>query len=306
MSKIYPIGGGKGGIGKSFTTANLGALLAKKGYKVVLVDLDLGGSNLHTFFGLKGLKVGINNFLNKTIDKLDQAAVPTGVPNLSVITSTNCSIEIANLFNTQKRKIINGIRKLPYDYILMDLGAGTNFNTLDFFLTSNEGVFICTTEPTSVENSFRFIKAIYLRKLKQILKQPAFNSILKKVKENSNDVVESEDIIKTIAQHDPEKEQELQSRLSEFKFKFILNQFRKHNDVMLGGKIEKVCNRHFLSKFQFLGSVDYDSRVHDSIFSKKLFVDKYPYTAAAVDLHNISKLICGEIEEGIPLSSKVL
>jgi len=49
MPRIYPIGGGKGGVGKSFITANLGALLAKQGKRVVLVDLDLGGSNLHTF-----------------------------------------------------------------------------------------------------------------------------------------------------------------------------------------------------------------------------------------------------------------
>ena len=48
MAEIYPIGGGKGGVGKSFITASLGALIAKWGKKVVLIDLDLGASNLHT------------------------------------------------------------------------------------------------------------------------------------------------------------------------------------------------------------------------------------------------------------------
>jgi flagellar biosynthesis protein FlhG len=64
MPEIYSIGGAKGGVGKSFIVASLGTLLAKQGKKVVLVDLDLGASNLHTFFGIKNPKSGIDGFLN--------------------------------------------------------------------------------------------------------------------------------------------------------------------------------------------------------------------------------------------------
>ena len=142
MPEIYPIGGGKGGVGKSFIVASLGALFARQGNKVVLVDLDLGGSNLHTFLGIKNPKNGIDSFLNKKVKALEQVAVPTYVPNLFIISSLHCSIEIANLFHTQKQKIIKAIKKLPFDYILLDLGAGTNFNTLDFFLTSKNGILI--------------------------------------------------------------------------------------------------------------------------------------------------------------------
>jgi MinD-like ATPase involved in chromosome partitioning or flagellar assembly len=53
VARIIPVGGGKGGIGKSFVTANLGSLLAGRGEQVAVVDLDLGGPNLHTFFGLE-------------------------------------------------------------------------------------------------------------------------------------------------------------------------------------------------------------------------------------------------------------
>lgn len=53
MPQIFPIAGGKGGVGKSFISANLGTLMAKYGYRVALIDLDLGASNLHTFLGVK-------------------------------------------------------------------------------------------------------------------------------------------------------------------------------------------------------------------------------------------------------------
>ena len=52
--QVWSVGGGKGGIGKSLITAALGYQLARIGRKVVLVDADLGGANLHTCLGLAG------------------------------------------------------------------------------------------------------------------------------------------------------------------------------------------------------------------------------------------------------------
>ncbi len=133
MSYIFPIGGGKGGIGKTFIASNIGAIFAKQGKSVVLVDLDLGGSNLHTFFGIKGVNAGLHSFLNKSQTELSRVVESTRIPNLSIISSMNCSIEIPNLFHAQKLKIIRAIQNLPFDIVILDLGAGTNSNILDFF-----------------------------------------------------------------------------------------------------------------------------------------------------------------------------
>jgi flagellar biosynthesis protein FlhG len=305
MSQIYPIGGGKGGVGKSFITASLGALLAKWGNKVVLIDLDLGGSNLHTLLGINHQQGGINRFLDKTVKNLENAAVSTSIQNLFFIGSSMCSMEVANLLHAHKLKIINAIRKLSFDYILLDLGTGTNFNTLDFFLTSNQGIFICTPEPTAIENSFRFVKAAYLRKLKQTVKRHSFNSAVKKAVIPSNhEAIASPDIIEIVLKHDPDRENFLRNSLSEFKFKFILNQFRKNLDATIGYKIEELCNRHFYSNFQFLGNVGYDVRIHDSVLSKKIFTHKYPYTPPAIDMKKITEKIMNN-RPSVSLTGKI-
>lgn len=292
MTEIYPIAGGKGGVGKSFITASVGALIAKWGKKVVLVDLDLGASNLHTLLGIKSPKIGLNSFLNKTTDNLESVAVSTMIPNLFFISSYHCSMEIANLYHAHKLKIMKAIRRLPFDYILLDLGTGTNFNTLDFFLISREGILICTPEPTSIENSFRFIKAAYFRILKQILKQPSLHSAMQdSTTEVPGTTTSVHDIIQILLKYHPDKETYLKDTLGKFNFKFILNQFRKNIDPTLGNKIEAVCNRHFYSDFQFLGNVRYDERVHDALFSKTLYVQKYPHTPSCADLNNIAEKI---------------
>ena len=80
--------------------------------------------------------------------------MPTDIPNLHFISARHCGVEAANIYTTQKQKIIRALKKLDYDYVLMDLGAGTNFNMLDFFLTSGQGICVLTSEPTSIENTF--------------------------------------------------------------------------------------------------------------------------------------------------------
>ncbi len=292
MPIIYPIGGGKGGVGKSFISASLGALIAKRGKTVALIDLDLGASNLHTFLGMPAPTVGLDRFLDKSAPDLENAAVPARITNLFIISSCNCSMEIANLFYAQKIKLINAIQKLPFDYVLIDLGAGTNFNTLDFFLTSSKGVFVCTPEPTSIENTFRFIKAAYLRKLKRLIKQHDFNAQVKTaVLGSDSSVLRAQEIFETVVKYDPDKESFLKERIGRFEFKLILNQFRKSADAELGEKITTVCNRHFYSPFEFWGRVDFDERVIDSIYARKLYIENYPDTTTALKLRQIAELL---------------
>jgi flagellar biosynthesis protein FlhG len=289
-NQILPIGGGKGGAGKSFISAGLGALLAKQRKRVVLVDLDLGASNLHTMVGLKPPDNGLHRFMDKSTADLEETAVPTLIPNLFLISSAQCSMEVANLYYQQKMRIIKALQTLPYDFVLLDLGAGTSFNTLDFFLTSHLGIMVFTPEPTSVENTIRFIRTVYLRKLKLLIKKHSFHAAVKESVELAHQgELNTPDVIDRVLKYDPEKEALLRSSLAQFRFSMVLNQFRKTNDATLGEKLKIVCSRHFYSDFEFLGNIGYDDRVHDSINLKKLYVNKYPYTETATDLKGITR-----------------
>jgi flagellar biosynthesis protein FlhG len=231
-------------------------------------------------------------FFDKTVQQLEKTVVPTHNENLAFVSSCHCHMEIANLIYAQKVKLINAIKSLPYDFVFMDLGAGTNFNTLDFFLTGEKGIIVCTPEPTSIENAFRFIRAAYLRRLRQLIKKHPFDTRVKTaVLDKGAKVGSSQEIMELVKNYDPGKEAFLKDRIGRFQFKIVLNQFRRNTDPSLGEKIKIVCNRHFYSPFEILGRVVYDERIVDSISARKLFVQQYPGSSAVGQLQQVAQLL---------------
>ncbi len=299
MKHIYSIGGGKGGSGKSFIAASLGILLAKQGKKVLLVDLDLGASNLHTLLDQKVPECGLDSFIDKKANKLEDLVLSTSIRNLYLISSTRCSLEIANLYYAQKIKLINAIKNLPFDYILLDLGPGTHYNTLDFFLIGLEGFFVATPEPTAIENTFIFIKAVYLRKLKHALKEANMWHIYhEEIAKLSRGTLKSPlELINILVQRDSEKGKIFEDVISSLKFRLIINKFRGQVNENLGEQLAGVCNRHLYPNFYFLGNISYDSRVYESIIARNIFIQKYPYTKTVSDLQNIAKNLTEEWQQ---------
>ncbi len=165
---IWSVGGGKGGVGKSVATANIGCALAMRGAEVVVVDADLGGANLHTYFGIKSPATGLDDFLKGRASRLEEVMIPTGVKGLSLISGAGEFLGIANPAFSQKQKLITHIKRIEADYILVDLGAGSSYNVLDFFAVSNTGIVVLVPEPAAVQNAYIFLKSFVYRRLQRL------------------------------------------------------------------------------------------------------------------------------------------
>lgn len=148
---IWTIGGGKGGSGKSFLTANIGICLSKLGSRVILIDADLGGANLHTFLGISPPAVTLSDFIKRRVSHLHEVLIPTEIPNLQLLTGAQDLLNAMDSKSVQKRKLLRSIQHLEGDYLLVDLGGGNSISVLDFFLMSDGGILVVTPEPTSVE-----------------------------------------------------------------------------------------------------------------------------------------------------------
>jgi flagellar biosynthesis protein FlhG len=276
--KIWAIGGGKGGVGKSLVTANVSICLALMGYKVVTIDLDLGGANLHTCLGLPIPEKTLSDYLSKKVRDINELVVPTQINNLSIISGAQDELGIANLKQMHKNKLLSKVGEIQADFILFDLGAGTTFNTLDFFISSHEGILVVLPEPTSIENTYRFIKSVYYRRLKMIEElldiQPLIYQAMNAKISAPNST--PSDLVKKVIEINPEMGMKLKNEISKFKPKLIMNQVRSQNDIDIGFSIQSVCKRYFGIEMDYVGYLDYDASVWQSVKKRKPLLMEFP------------------------------
>lgn len=276
--KVWAVGGGKGGVGKSLVTANVSICLALMGYKVTTIDLDLGGANLHTCLGIPIPERTLSDYLSKRSKNLKDLLTPTPIPNLSIISGAQDDLGIANMRMMQKNKILSRLGELDADYILFDLGAGTTFNTLDFFISSDKGILTVLPEPTSIENTYRFIKSVYYRRLKMIedllgigpLIDQAMNA---KLSSNDNTPIS---LIKKVIEINPDMGNKLKNEVKKFRPKLIVNQVRTQADIDIGFSMKSICKRYFGIELDYIGYLDYDATVWQSVKKRKPLLMEFP------------------------------
>jgi flagellar biosynthesis protein FlhG len=162
--KMIAIGGAKGGIGKSLFVANLGVFLSRLGKKTVVVDLDLGGANLHLYMGVWSLTHRIDDFLTKRVTTIDDIIMPTRYGPL-LIGGGGGRLGAANIHFSQKLKLLRALKTIDADYVILDLGGDTTYNILDFYLAADQGFVLTTCEPASYLDAYGFIKMSLHRKL---------------------------------------------------------------------------------------------------------------------------------------------
>ncbi len=290
---ILAVGGGKGGTGKSLIAASIGMCLADRGSEVLLIDADLGTANLHTFFGLEPPKISLSDFVTRRQSTIEGVVVKTGVRNLRLISGAKDMLGIANLSYGQKAKVLNNIKKLKYKYILIDLGPGTSFNILDFFLISHCGILITSPEPTSVENTYRFIKSLLFRYLRKSINQTVVKSLIDSgVRQSDGPKFDSIfDLLEAVEQIEPNLGYTIAHYLTTLDIKLIINQVRTERDRAIGEKMALVAKKYFGIRIDFVGSVSHDANIRKGLLQMKPLMAYFPHSRAFKEVDEISQRI---------------
>jgi flagellar biosynthesis protein FlhG len=285
IPKVWVVGGGKGGTGKTFVTSSLGIYLAEKRRKdVILLDADLGGANLHSVFGIKHPEKSLNDFFEfKT--PLDELKIETGIDNLSLIAGDIHSLSADNIRFTQKKKLFRHIGQLNAGYVLLDVGGGSHFNIIDTFLFADKGIAVMTPDILAVENMYQFMKNVIYRKLRMTLRFYGFKGLAqdtwtkRKMYEISN-IRELLDFFK----HFPETRDIVHQAFSEFKIYLVLNKVRNMQDIELGASIKSTFQKFLGMDTQYVGFLEYDDSIRTSTSEQKPFLVHHSETRFATEI----------------------
>lgn len=297
-AQIWAVGGGKGGVGKSLVASNIGLSLSRQGKKVLLVDADLGAANLHTFLGVEGSKGALSSFLKDEISDISSLIARTPFPNLDLISGAKDALDVADVKGAQVARLREALKRIEYDYAILDIGPGTQANLLDMFLMSNEGIILSTPEPTTIENNYRFLKCLFLRKIKTIAEAQedgALKDLLQRIFSDkwSQRVKTVSDIMDQLSKLDFDQGRMLKEDLASTSISMIMNQMKKNDDRDMGTAIRNACSDYFGVNIGFLGAVSYEECVGDSIRNRKPLIVHYGGSEAAKSIEAcLSQLLC--------------
>jgi len=290
-SQIWAVGGGKGGVGKSFISSSLAICLGRLGFSVTALDLDLGSANLHTCLGAPIPKLSLSDFLNNRVESLEDLLQETKLLKVQFISGSNDAVNIPNLSGAQKQRLLKGISNLSTDFIILDLGAGTHNNTLDFFLYSDVPILTSVPEPTSIENTYRFIKSSFYRKLCLLTKDPSLKELIDQSMDHRNTlgIRTPRDLIHHIEYEYPQKGHWLIQEMNRRPYTLILNQIRTRPDIQLGGSIRSVCRQYFGLNLNYCGYLDYDNAVWQALRKREPLLVAYPFSSLVGQFLRITK-----------------
>lgn len=158
-AQITAVTSGKGGVGKTFVTANLAAALARQGERVLVLDADLGLANLDVVLNLYPKLTLHDVFTGQT--KLEDAILPAP-GGFSVLLAGSGMIEYSRLTPTvrdQLQDVVQHVRP-RYDRVLLDTGAGISDVVLYTVSLADEVLIVATPEPTSLTDAYATIKVL--------------------------------------------------------------------------------------------------------------------------------------------------
>jgi len=303
--KIIPIAGGKGGAGKSVIAVNLALSMCLYGEKTVLVDLDLGGSNIHTLLGLKNTSPGVGNFLSGKKYLMNELLLPTEWENLFFIPGDVLVYGVGELTQSIRTRIVKGLLDIEADYIIIDLGGGANFTVVDFFLISNSGLIVTTPQVISVMNAYSFLKNYVFRFLQRVFAaDKAITSYLRKVlkERRPGDKKTVTDMISDIGEINPALGKKAELFLKVLQPKLILNKIEGIEDASLAEGLRDLCAQNLSINLEGLGTVMNEEVVNHSVNLQRPFILDNEDSIVTTEIHRIAqKIIQSENFPKMPL-----
>ncbi len=304
--RIVPIASGKGGVGKSLVAANLSIALGQAGKRVVLADLDLGASNLHLIHGVPAPKAGIGTFLSGAAGKFENVVLDTDYENLRFVPGDAEIPGLANIKQSQKNQLVKRLLSLDADYLVLDLGAGTSSNILDFFLMSSQGLVVTAPTLTATLNAYLFLKNAVFRLLYASFGQRSKGyEYLESLRRDGASLQKAyiPAILEEVRKVDPERWAVAVERMSRFRPRLLMNMLEDPKDAEKALKIRRSCKEYLNIEIEHLG-VLYRDELQDIALGSRCPIIRYkPQSVLSQGLYRAAdKLVSMEGEADAPLS----
>jgi flagellar biosynthesis protein FlhG len=307
-NRTIAIASGKGGVGKTFFTANLSLAIADHLSaigQVVSVDLDLGCGNLNTCLGVRTPSASINDFIMGRTDTLVSTMSRTDANNLRLISGAYDSLIDAQLSTGWKQRLLEHINGLDAQFTCLDLSAGASNNVIDFFLAAKDRILVITPESLSLHNAFLFIKSAIIHLIDQELSTALY---LAPIRQEVHEILHHEKgvdlktLVLRLKEWDRVSGYLVRGIIDEFELKLVVNMYRGGEEKKYLERFHNLLLRRlYLRNFQYVGVIHYGRKVHDTAQQLRPYIRSYPKDSVSRDIHEVADRLVQRIEDPEPV-----
>lgn len=286
---VIAVGGGRGGAGKSVLAVNLAVYLVQLGRTVVLVDADPAGAQLHTM-----LEITLPSPPPSEEDNPADELVPmrTPVPGLLLVPQGYTAGSTVPLRPGRKARWARKLRQLDADYVIIDLGSGTDPATLDLFLAADLGICVTAPEPPSVETTYRFARALFQRRVRRSVVNDRFKlRLLERAQAELPPLPAPRELVAAVARYDTALATRAAQELGRLRPRLVVNGSRLRSDSELGGAMCDMAQRYLGVDFDYIGHIEQDDSVWLSVVRRRPLLIDSPTSKSARNIERIARRV---------------
>jgi flagellar biosynthesis protein FlhG len=276
-ASIWALAGGKGGVGRSLLAANLAIQIARGGRRVVLVDLDLQGSNLHTYLGYQRLPRSLADLAAGRVALLSELACETPTSHLRLIGG----LQRADLQDDPVhfvRQVAEQFGHLSADHVIVDCGSGRTPATIATFSEATVGILVSTPEPASLESVYLFTQAYLRWCLTRALTGEAMARVESRLRDAGSDParLSFRAFMTRLGSLDPEAREAIARVVRRTRLELLLNQVRGEGDEESAAALASGFRKCFGLNLQVAGIIEHDLSVLQSVQKRRPLSQQYP------------------------------
>lgn len=324
-TSLIVVTGAKGGVGKSLLSANLAIYLATIGRRVVVVDADPNGANVHTFLGVsrpnglatyvpplpsfrRAYGVSLDAFGPSTAlarprpNAMPVKAEPPKKPKAEAGQPIDTPVPGLSLLHAGLDEPIRGRKRkerrtglarrllaLDAEYVVVDAGAGLEPALLDLYLAADVNLFLALPEPTAIENTYAFVRAAFARHVRSCVEDREERARLVALLRALDHAPAPLDLVRKLEADGDPLAPIAREALDSFRFRVAFNQTRLRADLDLGDRMRSAALRRMGLWFDYLGYVDHDDTVWTCVRAQRPLLVESPGTKASKSIEKIAR-----------------
>ena len=293
--RIIVVGGGRGGVGKSTLTLNLGVYFAQLGRSVVVCDADSGFANLHAMVGLTAAPL-------VSFDPDDAAPikpVTTLVPGLQLLPSPFDLLAMAPVKPTRSLSWQKVFSQIEADYVLIHIGSNMSLVGLDLFTMADVAIAVTAPEPIAIETTYGFLRALFARALRRrLMKERLKLKLVERAIEALPPMATPIDIVEAIHRYDHALGNTASRELARLAPRLVVGHTRLRSDLELGPAMSAISGRFLGVDIDYVGHVEYDDAAWLSVRKRVPLLIESPTSKSARNIERIARRILAIIMSG--------